>query len=443
MSSTEYAGVLAIVATVFVVMFALDLDSKVGSTVRSALCQIFDGGKCGTETAADPEKCLTGQSTTSSNANVFIAFVQVDKDSILIREDFSDGSSKFTIVDNTEAAGELFAGAKAKVGKYGFEASAEAMAGVGLAGGKVFEFDNPEDANAFQDAVQAAGGFDGIVRDLASYDDEIPIIGVKNPLGGLNDSLLDALGVDDNGDLPEPNETYYEGKAFLNGSAGAGAGVGIADADIAALIEGAGVVKVTNSGDNKGDVEFTVQIEGEANGNITAATLGAGGQGKTSFTATISLDAQNGYKPDKLVLKGTGGITGGLDSNIELAGRRAQGHLERAGGALAGLQRRATARASRSRASWTSRTRRTSRPRCARWPARTLVPLARRSTTRASSASTPTTSRPPRPRARSRSASASAAAGAAAPAARPRATARAYVRPPGGTFAPRVCKQPS
>ncbi len=177
MSSSEYAGILAIVATIFVAMFALNLDSNVSSTVRTAVCQILGGDTCGEETAATPEKCLTGKSTTSANANVFVAFVQIDKDSILIREDYSDGSSKFTIVDNTEAAGELLAGAKAKAGKYGFNASAEALAGIGLAGGKVFEFDNPEDAAAFQDSVQAAGGFDGIVRDLAGYDDEIPILG--------------------------------------------------------------------------------------------------------------------------------------------------------------------------------------------------------------------------------------------------------------------------
>ena len=170
-----------------------------------------------------PEKCLVGKSTTSANANVLIAFVQIDKDSILIREDYSDGSSKFTIVDNTEAAGELFAGAKAKVGKLGADLSAEALAGVGLAGGRVFEFDNQDDADAFQEKVQAAGGFDGILRDLASYNDEIPFLGWDNPLGGVDDWALDQLGVDDNEDLPKPTETYIEGKAFLNGSGERGA----------------------------------------------------------------------------------------------------------------------------------------------------------------------------------------------------------------------------
>jgi hypothetical protein len=317
-TSIDYAGILAVVAVIFGAFFLLNLDERVGPTAEKAVCQILGGESCAQEVAGEPEKCLVGQSTTSANANVFVAFVQVDKDSILIREDFSDGSSKFTIVDNTEAAGELFAGAKAKVGKLGADLSAEALAGVGLAGGRVFEFGNSKDADAFQEAVQAAGGFDGILRDLASYNDEIPFIGVKNPLGGIDDWALDQLGIDDNEDLPKPTETYIEGKAFLNGSGDAGAGIGIADAEIRALIEGAGVVKYTASGKNEGDVEFTVKLDGDASGGLTVGTLGGGVDGKLGFTATISLDAQNGYKPDKLVLKGNAGYTGSLDTKLLL-----------------------------------------------------------------------------------------------------------------------------
>jgi Flp pilus assembly pilin Flp len=317
LASTEYAGVLAAVAAIFVAIFALGLDGKIGNAVQTAVCQIL-GGDCTVTTAQTPERCLTGQTTTTANANVLIAVVQIDKDSILIREDYSDGSSKFTIVDNTEAAGELFAGAKAKAGKFGLNYSAEASLGAGLAGGRVFEFDNQKDADKFQDSVQAAGGFDGILRDLASYNDKIPLVGWDNPLGGVDDWALDQLGVDDNGDLPTPTETYVEGKAFLNGEAGAGGGVGIVDGELKGLIEGAGVVKVTSSGKNKGDVEFTVQLDADASGNLSVATLGGGAGGKLGFTATISLDAQNDYKPDKLVLKGNGSYTGTLDSNVLL-----------------------------------------------------------------------------------------------------------------------------
>ena len=321
MSSSDYAGILVVVSLVFLALFALNLDAKVAPAVDQAVCTILGGEDCGEEPVAQvPEKCLIGKTTTTANANVLIAVVQIDKDSILIREDYSDGSSKFTIIDNTEAAGELFAGAKAKVGKLGADLSAEALAGVGLAGGRIFEFSDQEDANAFQDKVQAAGGFDGILRDLASYNDEIPLVGWDNPFGGVDDWALDQLGVDDNEDLPKPTETYVEGKAFLNGSGDAGAGIGVIDGELKALIEGAGVVRVVSDGKNKGDVTFTVKLDGEASGGLTAGTLGGNVKGTLAFTAQITLDAQNDYKPDKLVLKGNAGYTGSISAQALLEG---------------------------------------------------------------------------------------------------------------------------
>ena len=135
---------------------------------------------------------------------MLIAVVKIDKDSTLIRENYSDGTSRFIILDNSEVAGEVFAGVKGKIAKYGLNYSASADAGLALEGAQVFEFANQEAADAFQEQVQASGGFDGILRDLASYNDEIPVIGVDNPFGGIDDWALDQLGVDDDGDLPTP-----------------------------------------------------------------------------------------------------------------------------------------------------------------------------------------------------------------------------------------------
>jgi len=320
-TSSDYAGILVVVSLVFLALFALNLDEKVAPAVEDAVCTILGGENCGEEPVVQvPERCLIGKTTTTANANVLIAVVQIDKDSILIREDYSDGSSKFTIIDNTEAAGELFAGAKAKVGKLGADLSAEALAGAGLAGGRIFEFSNQEDVDAFQDKVEAAGGFDGILRDLASYNDEIPIVGWDNPFGGVDDWALDQLGVDDNEDLPKPAETYIEGKAFLNGSGDAGAGIGVIDGELKALIESAGVVRVVSDGKNKGDVTFRVKLNGEASGGLTAGALGGNVKGTLAFTAQITLDAQNDYKPDKLVLKGNAGYTGSISAEALLEG---------------------------------------------------------------------------------------------------------------------------
>jgi hypothetical protein len=321
LATSEYAGILAMLAAVFLAVFALGLDGRIATTIETAVCQIL-GGECGEEHAAAPEKCLTTSTTTSANANVLIAVVQVDKDSILIREDYSDGSSTFTILDNSEVAGEVFAGVKGKIDKYGIDYSAEALAGVGLEGAQVFEFDNQEDADAFQETVQAAGGFDGILRDIAELDDEIPIVGWDNPFGGTNDWILDQLGVDDNGDLPTPTQTYTTGSLFIDGEAGAGAGIGALDAELAALIHGAGAVKVNTGGRDKGDAEVSFELEGEVNGGLGAAIFGGGvnGSGESAFTATLHLDAQNGYKPDKLVIKGSAQYSGAVDLHLDLKG---------------------------------------------------------------------------------------------------------------------------
>ena len=292
------------------------------------------------------------------------------------------------------------------MGKLGADLSAEALAGAGLAGGRIFEFDNQDDANAFQESVQAAGGFDGILRDLASYNDEIPFLGWDNPLGGVDDWALDQLGVDDNGDLPKPTETYMEGKAFLNSSADAAAGIGVIDGELKGLIEGAGVVQVVSSGKNEGDVTFTVELNADASGGLTAGALGGNVNGQLAFTAQITLDAQNGYKPDKLVLKGNAGYTGSIDAQAAARGRRPRGPRRRAREGLAvGLRgpRPGPRGLGRARPQGPGEPRRDAagadQPGPGRAPARRW-----RSTRTASSASTPTTSRPPRPRARSRSA---------------------------------------
>jgi len=322
MATSEYAGILAILSAVFIAVFALGLDGRIGSTVETAVCQIL-GGECGGEQAsAPPLPCLTTSTTTAANANVLIAVVQIDKDSTLIREDYSDGSSKFTILDNSEVAGELFAGVKGKIAKYGINYSASADGGLALEGARVFEFANQEDANEFQDKVQAAGGFDGILRDIADIDDEIPLVGWDNPFGGVNDWVLDQAGVDDNEDLPTPTETYTSGKLFLDGEAGAGIGAGVIDAELEGLIRGAGAVKLKTSGKDKGDAEVSFELEGDIDGSLGAAIFGAGvgGGGDANFTATISLDAQDGYRPDKLVVTGTAGYTGTFDVHLDLEG---------------------------------------------------------------------------------------------------------------------------
>ena len=204
------------------------------------------------------------------------------------------------------------------------------------------------------------------------------------------------------------------------------------------------MVKVKTRGKNEGDVEFTVALDGDASGGLTVGTLGGGLNGQRRFTATISLDAQNGYKPDKLVLKGNAGYTGSLDTNLLLEGdelkdisrRSRRSHCPRATGRRpgAGGLRRARPDDPENLAATLAG---------AHQPGQNARPLALALDEDGTLGFDTYDLATSETRARSRSASASAAGVAAAPAARPRATAAAWCASPGGTFEPRICKQPS
>ena len=205
------------------------------------------------------------------------------------------------------------------------------------------------------------------------------------------------------------------------------------------------MVKVTSSGKNEGDVEFTVKLDGDASGGLTVGTLGGGVNGKLGFTATISLDAQNGYKPDKLVLKGNAGYTGSLDTKLLLEAKELKDvssalekvSLSTSDGIGQGLEVSGELDL-KDPDNLDGDAAGADQPGPGRAPARAGAQRQRQARLRHLRPR-----RHPRPRARSRSASASAAAPAAAPTARRRATAAASCGCPGGSFEPRLCKQPS
>jgi hypothetical protein len=317
-----YLGVLLLVVAIIGALMVTGIGGVIGRGIDDAICAII-GGDCESEQQAQPlTPCLESSSTTSSSANVLVAVVRLDKDSILIRQDYSDESAKFTILDGTEVAGELFAGVRGKVADYGIDYALSGEAGLNLKGAKVFELSDQPSADAFQESVDAAGGFDGLARDVAEIDNHVPFTDIPNPLGYGNDLVLDVLGVDSDEELPTPDSEYIEARLFLKGNAGAGAGLGIANAEIEALIRAAGTVKRTTSGESgeQGDVEITLQLDSDASAELTAATLGGGGQEQSSYTATLKLDAQNGYRPSEVEFKGVGGYSGSFNLNAQLQG---------------------------------------------------------------------------------------------------------------------------
>jgi hypothetical protein len=315
-------GVLLVVALIIGALVATGLAGDIAQGMKDAICRIA-GGDCDSEQVAEePDRCLVSSSTSTASAEVFVAFVEVGKESTLIKEVHSDGSVTYTLIDNDSVAGQLFAGGKARIGRYGASVSAEASAGGRLEGARVFEFPDAESAEEFEENVQAAGGFDGIVRDITHANDEI--LGITNPLGGVDDWVLDQVGVDDDRDLPEPDATYVSGEAFVQANGEAGAGLGGIDGELAAAIEGAGGVRTYTSGDREGESEVFIQLEAEATGTLMASLFGVGGGLGADTEGVVTLTLGPDLEPREFSIQTSVGYTGSLDLAAELQGRDAR-----------------------------------------------------------------------------------------------------------------------
>jgi hypothetical protein len=325
--SVEYAGVLLIVAGCMAALFAIGLPAHAQNWAEKVIC-VIEGGSCGGPGEVD-KNCLVSSSTSTGSAAITVAIVKVGEDSTLIRREFADGRIEFTLIKSGTVAAELIAGAKAKGGSIGFDATASVSAGGKLEGAMTFTFTDPEKAQEFEDQVRSHGSFGQVVRDTVEGPDPL----------GINDWVLDhTVGEDvDAGDLPEPDSTYISIEALVEGEAGVNANAIVANAGISALIRRSGGARVYTSGPKKGQVELNMKITAEAAAELGIATFGPSVNGKAEFVATVTLDPAKGYQPTKLKIVGTAGYNGD-DLDFSLAPTTGQlGELsQRLEGAAAG-----------------------------------------------------------------------------------------------------------
>ena len=163
---------------------------------------------------------------------VTVAIVKVGEENTLIKQVYADGRTVFTLIENGSVAAELIAGAKARAGNVGFDATASASAGGQLEGARTYTFTDPEEAKKFEDMVREHGSFGQVLRNAAEGWD---------PLGVKDWTLDHVFGDDvDMEDLPEPDSTYLGVDAFITGEAAAIGNVILADAGASALLKYSG-----------------------------------------------------------------------------------------------------------------------------------------------------------------------------------------------------------
>ena len=323
-TAAEYMGVLLLVALITGALVLLGLQTQIANQVGLLICRIA-GGDCAAQRAAVDKDCLVSSSTSKGGVAVTVAIVKVGEESTMIKQVYADGRTVFTLLRNGSVGAELIAGAKAKAGKIGFDATAAASAGGKLEGARTYTFTDAEKAEEFEHQVRQHGSFGQVARDAVEGFDPF----------GVKDWVLDnTIGEDvDPEDLPEPDSTYVSAEAFIKGEAKAIGNVVIADAGAKGLLQYAGGARLYTSGPDKGKVELNLKIDAELAANLGLLTLGPEVNGKAQFIATVTLDKDHGYRPSHLKVVGTAGYNGDL-SDADLAFRPTEGQLKEVQDAL-------------------------------------------------------------------------------------------------------------
>ena len=320
----EFMGMFLIVALIVSALVAIGMQTQISNQVSLLICRIA-GGDCAAQQAAVDENCIVSSSTSKGSAAVTVAVVKVGEESTMIKTVYADGRTVFTLLKNGSVAAELIAGAKAKAGKIGFDATASASAGGKLEGAMTYTFTDPEKAKEFEDQVRKHGSFGQVARDVAEGFD---------PFGAKDWVLDNTIGEDvDAEDLPEPDSTYVSAEAFIKGEAKAIGNIVIADAGAKGLLQLAGGARVYTSGKDKGKVELNIKVDAELAANLGLVTFGPEVMGKANFTATVTLDQKNGYQPSHLRVIGTAGYNGDL-GDADLALKPTEGQIEQIQDAL-------------------------------------------------------------------------------------------------------------
>lgn len=308
---------MLLVAVLIGALVATDIGSTLSNSIERAICEIT-GGDCENELADADDRCLLRSETSEASLSVKIKVIRVGTSSTLIRQDFSDDTSDATLINDAELSAELQEGVDANGPGFTLSKSRKLAAGGRLADADVYENLSDEEADAIE-ADAASGSGDGVARNVADISDYTsPLSAGLKGLTGFSpaNGLLDLVGVDDDDDLPDPDSEYVEGEVFGSGEFTDGLEAGPASEELAATLDGAVGARRINSGDDEGDIEAFISLEGELAADFNAAVLGGGANGNLEGVATVTIDGETG-EPSELSLTGDLTVAGGGDFGLD------------------------------------------------------------------------------------------------------------------------------
>lgn len=319
-TSAEYIGLILVVVAIISAIAFSGIGATITQRIEDAICSIT-GQSCGGPQIAQ-ERCKT-RSTTSTNkitAGMSVRLLSggAGGERVIIREEFDDGTARYTITDKASLEAALGGrGGSLGVGGVGGSLTAALAAEGALQDARIFETAEREQTEQIENALQNSGGFKGVVRGVENALDVPADLVTENLPFGLGFSVSDHVDVDGflldrilgGEQLPEPTSVAIGGELALIGNAGARSDSGPEELEAGGELRAAAGGLQHTSGPREGEREFYYEVSGDAGAELKSELLGAGNAGVDGkLTLTLVLGADG--RPQALRVNGTGTAAG-------------------------------------------------------------------------------------------------------------------------------------
>ncbi|MBF6620178.1 MAG: hypothetical protein ITG02_08090 [Patulibacter sp.] len=175
-ASVEHAALVALLvvvlggATAAAGGLGAGVVNAVHSGVRRAIC-VAGGDRCAA--FHDERPCVVRRDERRQATALTVAFVRVGARVGVVREQWSDGRTVVTVLDDVDAGATLGLGAEVELGGAALRLSASASGTVLGGWGRSWTFDRPEDADRLLERLLDDGGGPGALSGLRRGVDEL------------------------------------------------------------------------------------------------------------------------------------------------------------------------------------------------------------------------------------------------------------------------------
>jgi hypothetical protein len=319
-TSAEYIGMILVVVVIVGAIAFSGIGATITQGIEDAICSVT--GKDCDERAAAHERCKTRSATNTAKINAGLSVRLFSGgaggERVIIKEEFDDGTARYTIIDKTSLEAALGGrGGSLGVGGVGGSLNAALAAEGVLQNARIFETTSKEQTRDIEQALENSGGLKGVVRGVENALDGPADLVTENLPLGLDFSLSDTVDIDGflvdqvfgSNDLPDPTSEAIGGEGAIKGTAGARNDEGPEETEAGGQLRAAAGGLQYVSGPREAEREFYYQVSGSAGAELKSELLGAGNAG-ASGKLTITLVLASDGTPKTLRVNGTGTATG-------------------------------------------------------------------------------------------------------------------------------------